>query len=439
MTNTKQRPRGPRRLGRAPARRGHRDCSSPSSRTTATRSAIEESPEVYADARLHGGADLIVQCMTMGTIEKEQLAGPARRRRSTAPAWPAGTAASPTRTATPSDYLHLIGGQFACHPGKPPGRAHRANRRTTTSPTASNIVPEAADHPITARHRDFDLVTEQYWVLADDYIDVLATTTQPKHGPGIRGTARSRHPAIWTRQWGQGRVFVCDPRAPRGSPGAPERAHHHREGHAVGQPVSASTAITVGIVGCGAISAQYLARLSPACRTSGSRPSPTSTWTRAPGVADVLTMACAPLTRGRAAGRPRRRASSSTSPSLPAHAEIALPAIAAGKAVYGEKPLAATVAEGPGDSGRRRGGRRCAWAAHRTRCSGTGIQTARKAIDDGLIGTPIARHRHHGHRRDTSAGTPTLTSTTSPAAARCWTWAPTTSPRWSPCWDRWPP
>lgn len=72
-----------------------------------------------------------------------------------------------------------------------------------------------------------------------------------------------------------------------------------------------------------------------------------------------------------------------------AHADIALQAIAAGKAVYGEKPLAATLADATEivEAGRT--------AGVRVGCApdtvlGTGIQTARKAIDDGLIGSPIA-------------------------------------------------
>lgn len=40
------------------------------------------------------------------------------------------------------------------------------------------MTPAADEHPITTGIGDFDLVTEQYWVLADDYVDVLATTTQ---------------------------------------------------------------------------------------------------------------------------------------------------------------------------------------------------------------------------------------------------------------------
>jgi type 1 glutamine amidotransferase len=72
------------------------------------------------------------------------------------------------------------------------------------------IVPERADHPIVAGISDFELTTEQYWVLSDGYNDVLATTTlaardfDPWHRPVTC-------PAIWTRQWGQGRVFVSTP------------------------------------------------------------------------------------------------------------------------------------------------------------------------------------------------------------------------------------
>jgi len=72
-----------------------------------------------------------------------------------------------------------------------------------------------------------------------------------------------------------------------------------------------------------------------------------------------------------------------------AHAEIALAAIAADKAVYGEKPLAATTTEARAilDA--------AASAGVRLGCApdtvlGTGIQTARRAIDDGRIGAPVA-------------------------------------------------
>ncbi len=72
------------------------------------------------------------------------------------------------------------------------------------------MLPAAADHPITRGISDFDLLTEQYWVLADDYVDVLATTTLPARDFDA-WTRPVVSPAIWTRQWGKGRIFVATP------------------------------------------------------------------------------------------------------------------------------------------------------------------------------------------------------------------------------------
>ncbi|WP_314212539.1 Gfo/Idh/MocA family oxidoreductase [Pseudarthrobacter equi] len=154
----------------------------------------------------------------------------------------------------------------------------------------------------------------------------------------------------------------------------------------MGQPLTAGTAITVGIIGCGAISAQYLAsfRRLPEIRLIAVADLDLY---RAQAVADscdgVRALTVDELLADPAVGLVLNL----TIPA--AHADIALQAIAAGKAVYGEKPLAASTKEAREvlDAAKAAG---VAVGCAPDTVLGTGIQTARKAIDDGLIGTPIA-------------------------------------------------
>ncbi|ALO67164.1 oxidoreductase [Arthrobacter alpinus] len=151
----------------------------------------------------------------------------------------------------------------------------------------------------------------------------------------------------------------------------------------MGQPLNI---LTIGIVGCGNIIAQYLSTL------------PSLDTLRLVAVAD-LDVARAQAV---AADLPGVRALSVAelmdddevqlvlNLTIPAaHAQVALAAIAAGKHVYGEKPLAATAEEAATVLAA------AAAAGVTVGCApdtvlGTGTQTARRAIDDGLIGRPIS-------------------------------------------------
>ncbi|MFI9012070.1 ThuA domain-containing protein [Actinosynnema sp. NPDC053489] len=169
---------------------------------------VHDSPDVYADADEMARTDLVLQCVTMSEITAGQVAGlrAAIEAGTGLTGWHGGVADSFRASA---DYLHLVGGQFATHPGKEPGE-RRGGPEDNFLPHAVNFTALGREHPVTAGIEDFELVTEQYWVLHDDLNDVLATTThatRPWH-PWHRPVTC---PAIWTRLWGAGRIVVTTP------------------------------------------------------------------------------------------------------------------------------------------------------------------------------------------------------------------------------------
>lgn len=169
---------------------------------------IEDSNEIYADEALMARTDLVVQSVTMSEISHQAFTGLAAavRRGTGLVGWHGGIADSYRAS---SDYLQLIGGQFATHPSKDP--AQRVGDETDNFlPYTVQVTDLGRAHEITAGVEDFTLTTEQYWVLHDDLIDVLATTTHPvqPYHPWHRPITS---PVVWTRLWGDGRVVVVTP------------------------------------------------------------------------------------------------------------------------------------------------------------------------------------------------------------------------------------
>jgi type 1 glutamine amidotransferase len=139
------------------------------------------------------GTDLVLQCISMGEITSEQVKGleAAVRAGTGLAGWHGGIVDS-FRSNT--DYSFMTGGQFISHPGG----------------FVDHRIDVVADDPIVEGITHFDLHTEQYYVHADPTNNVLATTTFRAHPdfPWIDGATM---PAVWTRTWGEGRVFVCTP------------------------------------------------------------------------------------------------------------------------------------------------------------------------------------------------------------------------------------
>ena len=167
---------------------------------------VEETTAVYADRDTMAAIDLIVQINTMTTIADAELAGLIKAvvDGTGLAGWHGGIADSYRNSA---DYLQLIGGQFAHHAGIAP-EDRVGEQSDNYLDFTVNIAPDRRDHPIVAGIDDFELHTEQYWVLSDAYNDVLATT-EIVHRDFDAWHHSFPSPVVWTRLWGAGRIFVC--------------------------------------------------------------------------------------------------------------------------------------------------------------------------------------------------------------------------------------
>ena len=144
--------------------------------------------------------------------------------------------------------------------------------------------------------------------------------------------------------------------------------------------------VAVGVIGCGNISGAYMRMLKtlPVVQVTACadlRPEAAQALAEQYGVPRVLTVA------ELLADPDIEIVLNLTTPQ--GHGEIALAALAAGKSVYNEKPLALTRAEGrqmlalAAEQGLRVGGAPDTFL-------GGGLQTCRELIDAGAIGTPVA-------------------------------------------------
>ncbi|MBL8792553.1 MAG: ThuA domain-containing protein [Planctomycetia bacterium] len=89
-------------------------------------------------------------------------------------------------------HKHMLGGQFVAHPG---------------GADVTYAVRFLGNDALVAGLQDVTVTTEQYYLLVDPAVKMLATTRM--HGGPLTWTAGVEMPVAWTRRWGKGKVFYC--------------------------------------------------------------------------------------------------------------------------------------------------------------------------------------------------------------------------------------
>lgn len=140
--------------------------------------------DVFEDRERLGKLDLIVPIWTMGTIKPDQLDPLLEAvRNGTGIAGVHGGMADAFRTET--EYHYMVGGQWVAHPGGD-GVTYEVNITDVPSPITEGI-------------EDFMVTSEHYYMHVDPGNTVLATT---RFGEVVM-------PVVWTKMYGEGRVFYC--------------------------------------------------------------------------------------------------------------------------------------------------------------------------------------------------------------------------------------
>lgn len=150
---------------------------------------IANTLDAYNDGAKLKGLNLIVQIFTMATISgtQEKNLEEAVKSGVSLAGWHGGLADS-FRNNT--EYEFMVGGAWAAHPG--------------------GVIDYDVDisnptDPITKGLTGFHMKSEQYYMLVDPNVEVLATTTfSGEHAPWTRGAVM---PVVWKKMYGQGRVF----------------------------------------------------------------------------------------------------------------------------------------------------------------------------------------------------------------------------------------
>lgn len=155
---------------------------------------IFDSCDCFLDVERLNSIDLIVSCVTGG-----ELSGECTTNISKAVASGVGLAGchggmcDSFRTNT--EWQFITGGQWVSHPGGD-GTNYTVNICHGSSPITEGIS-------------DFEVSSEHYYLHIDPAIEVLATTRFPVATYFHAANKPVDMPVVWTKYWGNGRVFYC--------------------------------------------------------------------------------------------------------------------------------------------------------------------------------------------------------------------------------------
>jgi type 1 glutamine amidotransferase len=168
---------------------------------------VSGTPDIYSDVKIMDSIDLIVQCIE-SEINEASVNGliQAVENGTGFIGWHGGVLVGFTQSES---YYQLIGGKFVAHPAKP-AELRNGSEADFFIRHSIEFTQLGKEDPTTRGIPDFELTTEQYWLLTDSYNKVLATTTQSTSSD-VPWKSPVTSPAIWTRQWGEGRIFICSP------------------------------------------------------------------------------------------------------------------------------------------------------------------------------------------------------------------------------------
>jgi len=155
---------------------------------------IYDNLDCLADPNKLMSLDLIVACWTMGEINNEYVDN-------IAAAVGAGTGLAGCHGGMcdsfrgNTQWQFITGGQWVSHPGGD-GIEYMVNVNHGSSPIIEGI-------------NDFKVVSEHYYLHIDPAIEILATTEFPSSSVNYYHIANKpiAMPVVWTKYWGNGRVF----------------------------------------------------------------------------------------------------------------------------------------------------------------------------------------------------------------------------------------